>query len=98
MHAQNNSVGTLLDGYFNNCYWDALVQMASIWITPDLGSIPETASNELVLIRNLSVPDEFVTGIENTILRAPPQFGLTAMGAYLAKEYWKNSDQSGVGY
>lgn len=81
----DDAVGKVIDGHFNdalNCFQGD----KAIWVAPDIGKFPESTSQDPE--EELIPSPEFASKLSTTILRAPPQFGLSVLGAFFAKSYW----------
>ena len=83
-------VGEILEGYIDKAvsYFDNDNQF---WVEPDIASAPETAKKDENL-KTISCT-EFASDFKTTILRAPPQFGLSTLGSYFAKSYWEQQKE-----
>ena len=81
-----DTVGKILEGYIDKAtsYFDNGDQF---WVEPDIGNVPESIKRDEDL-KTVSCT-EFASDFKTTILRAPPQFGLSTLGSYFAKSYWE---------
>ena len=89
--APSDPVGKiLLEGYMYKVtsYFD---NGDKFWVEPDIGNAPESTKND----ENLKIIScaEFASDLKTTILRAPPQFGLSTLGSYFAKSYWEHQKE-----
>lgn len=79
-----------VDRYLSKRLDDALVSFSSlpkIWVEPILSKCTEvTKDTESAAKIDLS---EFISDPKSTIIKAPPQFGLTCLAHYLARKAWR---------
>lgn len=63
-----------------------------VWVPPTLSGRPEIAldakSEPKVDLEN------FIANVKSTIIKAPPQFGLTCLSHFLAREAWRSAKRS----
>lgn len=80
---------------FQNRLDDALCVYCSnivIWVEPILSKTNEISSNPDDNYNNRINLSEIISNPTSTIIKAPPQFGLTSLAHYLVKEAWENDD------
>jgi predicted MPP superfamily phosphohydrolase len=82
-----------IDRYLSRRLDDALQAFSSQpkWVDPVLGRISETTS-EIDPSEKVDIVD-FFTNIKSTIIKSPPQFGLTCLAHYLRKEVWCSNEK-----
>ncbi|HEY3490532.1 MAG TPA: SIR2 family protein [Candidatus Deferrimicrobiaceae bacterium] len=81
------------DRIFTKRLDEALVSFSSqpkVWVEPILCKSPEVANDaEAATKINLS---DMLSAPKSTIIKAPPQFGLTCLAHYLVREAWRSQD------
>ena len=72
---------------------DALRSFSSqpiVWVEPVLSKTNDISRNADDNLNNRVIISEFISKPSSTIIKAPPQFGLTSLAHFLAKEAWHN--------
>lgn len=60
--------------------------LGPLWVAPDIGTLPETEHNKEQ--DPVSAARDLLSHSDDLIIKAPPQFGLTSLGHFLALEAW----------
>lgn len=84
-----------VERYLSKRLDDALESFSSqpkIWIDPIIAKSPEVAKDADAAVK-ISLTD-LLTDSKSTIIKAPPQFGLTCLAHYLAREAWSGFNKS----
>jgi len=71
---------------------DALRSFSSqpiIWVEPKLSKTNDASQNFKDEEKTIFDIDNFITNPKSTIIKSPPQFGLTCLSHYIAKKAWK---------
>lgn len=88
---RQNGEANFLDRYLTKRLDDALVSFSSqpkVWVEPSLCKSAEIAKDAGSAEKiDLS---EFISNPKSTIIKAPPQFGLTCLALYLTREAWRS--------
>lgn len=63
--------------------------LPKIWIEPILNELSETSSGKIPPNSNVDL-SLFLSQPKSTLIKAPPQFGLTCLAHYLCREAWRN--------
>ena len=85
----------LVDIYLTSKLQEALAVYSSqpkVWIDPVLSTHAETEG--LPTPENQVMPLDLVNNPKSTIIKAPPQFGLTCLARYLAQQAWLKSPKA----
>ncbi|WP_420430387.1 metallophosphoesterase [Kordiimonas sp.] len=69
-------------------YYESIPQ---VWVNPTISDTPENSNSDAQA--TLISVDKLVNPLKDTVLYAPPQFGLSALGHYLAQYAWKERKQ-----
>ena len=89
-YISSDPISKILEGYMYKAtsYFE---NGDKFWVDPDIGNAPESTKND----ENLKIISctEFASDLKTTILRAPPQFGLSTLGSYFAKSYWEQQKE-----
>jgi hypothetical protein len=82
-----NSILAIFERNLNNSLHNFSTQ-PTIWVEPVLGTTNEISRNADSNFDNRVSIEAFIASRKSTVIKAPPQFGLTCLAYYLIKEAW----------
>ena len=64
--------------------------LPEVWVSPRISDVPEFSSENKFKILSA---DEIIINPKDTVIKAPPQFGLSSLGRYMSLHLWRETHE-----